>query len=123
MQVVGIHRDLLRLLLALGRDAHPSEFVALLRERDGILEELEILPGTVSGSESASLQMDMLPLGLHPAGSAHSHPNGVLEPSDADLRFFPKTGRYHIIVGFPYRTNDWRAYTADGAPCRLEVVA
>lgn len=122
MQAVRIHQDLLRLLLALGRDAHPSEFVALLGERDGILQDLDILPGTISGSESASLQMDMLPLGLHPAGSAHSHPNGVLEPSDADLRFFPKTGRYHVIVGFPYRHRDWRAYTADGTPCTLEVV-
>ena len=111
------------MLFELGREHHPNEFVAVLRERDGVIRDLDLVPGTVVGEESASFFIDMLPLGIRRAGSAHSHPNGVLSPSPADLRFFPSVGRYHIIVGYPYGRRDWRCYRADGSPTRLEVVA
>jgi proteasome lid subunit RPN8/RPN11 len=65
----------------------------------------------------------MMPLDTHLAGSAHSHPNGVLCPSDADIRFFPRTGRFHLIIGYPYRETDWQCFTADGRPCEMEVLA
>jgi proteasome lid subunit RPN8/RPN11 len=122
MAIRGITKELLQLLLELGRDSHPSEFVALLREEGGVIGELNMLPGTVTGGSSARLLVDMMPLDTHLAGSAHSHPNGVLRPSDADIRFFPRTGRYHLIIGYPYRETDWRCFTADGEPCQLEVV-
>jgi proteasome lid subunit RPN8/RPN11 len=64
----------------------------------------------------------MMPLDTHLAGSVHSHPNGVIIPSDADLGFFPRTGRYHIIVGFPYEEDDWRCFSANGTPFDLGVV-
>jgi proteasome lid subunit RPN8/RPN11 len=122
MVIRGISRELLAMLLELGREHHPNEFVAVLREREGIIQDLDLVPGTIIGEESASFFIDMLPLGIHQAGSAHSHPNGILSPSPADLRFFPKVGRYHIILGPPYGTEDWRCYTAGGAPARIEVV-
>ena len=74
MHIRGIRHELLSLLLELGRDSHPNEFVALLRERDGVIEELNMLPGTITGGDSASLFFDMMPLDTHLAGSAHSHP-------------------------------------------------
>lgn len=123
MNIRGIRQDILSLLLEMGRENHPNEFVALIRERDGIMDEVNLLPGTVAGEDSASLFYDMMPLDTHLAGSAHSHPNGVLRPSDADVNFFPRTGRYHLIIGYPYRAGDWRCFTADGRPCDLEVVA
>lgn len=123
MNIRGIRNDLLRLLLELGRDSHPNEFVALLRERDGIIEELNILPGTIAGENSASLLFDMMPLDTHLAGSAHSHPNGVLRPSDADINFFPRSGRYHLIIGYPYRESDWKCFAADGTVQSIEVIA
>ncbi len=110
------------MLFELGREHHPNEFVAVLREEGGIIRDLDLVPGTIVGEESASFFVDMLPLDIHQAGSAHSHPNGVLSPSSADLRFFPGVGRYHIIVGYPYGERDWRCYRADGSPTSLEVV-
>ena len=80
MNIRGIKQDILSLLLELGRNSHPNEFVALLRERDGLIDEVNMLPGTVTGSGSASLHYDMMPLDTHLAGSAHSHPSGVLMP-------------------------------------------
>lgn len=118
----GIKRELLMLLLELGKNSHPNEFAALLKEEDGVISELNLLPGTVGGSSSATVLFDMMPLGTHLAGSAHSHPNGVCRPSDADLNFFPRAGRYHLIIGAPYRENSWRCFTADGEPVDLAVI-
>lgn len=122
MKIRGIRQDLLTLLLQLGRENHPNEFAGVIRESEGIMEELNLLPGTIGREDSASVFYDMMPLDTHVAGSAHSHPNGVIVPSDADLNFFPRTGRYHLIIGFPYRKNDWRCFTADGQPCNLDVI-
>jgi len=122
MKILGIRQDLLSLLLQMGRENHPNEFAGVIRESDGVMEELNLLPGTIGREDSASLFYDMMPLDTHVAGSAHSHPNGVIMPSDADLSFFPRTGRYHLIIGYPYRKNDWRCFTADGQPFDLEVI-
>ncbi len=123
MKIHGIKKDILLLLLRIAQDSHPNEFVALLRERDGFIDEVNMLPGTVVHEDSASLFYDMMPLDTHVAGSAHSHPQGAISPSDADLRFFPRTGKYHLIIGYPYRNTDWRCFTADGQLHVLEVVA
>ena len=122
MRIRGIRKDLLLLLLQIGKEQHPQEYAGLLLENEGIIEELNLLPGTTSTSVSASLHLDMMPLDTHLAGSAHSHPNGVLRPSDADLSFFPRTGRYHIIVGYPYMSGDWQCFLVSGNPAALEVV-
>lgn len=122
MNIRGIRQDLLSLLLQMGRENHPNEFAGIIREQDGIMEELNLLPGTIGREDSASVFYDMMPLDTHVAGSAHSHPNGVILPSDADLSFFPRTGRYHLIIGYPYRKNNWRCFTADGTPHDLAVI-
>ncbi len=122
MTIRGIKKDLLSLLLELGRNNHPNEFAALLKEEDGVISELNLLPGTITGSASASIFFDMMPLGTHLAGSAHSHPNGVLRPSNADMNFFPRAGRYNLIIGAPYREDDWQCFDAEGEPCHLEVI-
>jgi len=123
MAIRGIRKETISLLLQMGRDAHPNEFIAVLMERDNVIDEVNLLPGTVAREDSASLFYDMMPLSTHVAGSCHSHPNGVLHPSSADIQFFPRTGRYHFIIGYPYRENDWRCFTSDGEQYRMEVVA
>jgi proteasome lid subunit RPN8/RPN11 len=123
MNIRGIRADLLQALLSLGEHWHPHEFAALLREEDEVIAELDLLPGTVGGERHATMHLDMMPLDTHVAGSAHSHPNGVLRPSPADLRFFPRAGRYHVIVGHPYTEDDWRCFRSDGVEWSLEVIA
>jgi proteasome lid subunit RPN8/RPN11 len=125
MKIRGISRDLIRALLSsakeMDREGEGREFVAVLREEDGIIREFLFLPFT-STQVSASLRSDVMPLDPHVAGSAHSHPNGALRPSDADIRFFPSIGRYHIILGYPYDESDWRCFTSDGKTCEIEVL-
>jgi proteasome lid subunit RPN8/RPN11 len=123
MKIRGIREELLEMLLALGKSHHPREFLAILKEEEGVMSDLELVPGTISRLESASFSPFMLPLDTHVTGSAHSHPNGVLSPSSADLRFFPSIGRYHLIIGSPYDRRSWRCFTADGSPCTMEVIA
>jgi proteasome lid subunit RPN8/RPN11 len=122
MKCRGIRRELLDLLLAIAASNDPNEFAALLSERDGVIEECDLVPGTVTNEDSASVLLDMMPLDTHRAGSAHSHPNGVLQPSLADLSFFSRTGRYHLIIGWPYGADNWACFTADGASYELEVL-
>ena len=123
MNIRGIKLDLLTLLLELGKGSHPNEFVALLIEKDGVIEELNMVPGTITGENSASVFFDMMPLDTHLVGSAHSHPNGVLRPSGADVQFFPRAWRFHLIIGYPYRAGDWQCFSADGEPRSIEVIA
>ena len=125
MKIRGIARDLLLALLESAKEVDSEgggrEFVAALREEDGVIREFLFLPFT-STTRSASLRWDLMPLDLHVAGSVHSHPSGALRPSDGDLRFFPRLGRYHIILGPPYTESSWKCFTSDGSPCDLEVV-
>lgn len=124
MADIKIKKELLQILLELGKSQHPYEFLAILRKNGDVIDEFDLAPGTISGSSSASFQPHMMPLDTKVAGSAHSHPSGAIRPSDADLRFFPATGRYHIIVGPPYTEDEecWRCFFANGESCNAEVV-
>lgn len=122
VNIFAIKRIQLDLLLAMGRGSHPREFAALLSAESGIISDIYQIPGSIGGEASAQVPFEMVPLNLNIVGSAHSHPNGVLRPSDADIRFFSVSGSRHIIVGDPYGPDDWRCFYPDGTPVTLEVV-
>ncbi len=122
MEIHAIREELLEMLLKLADSQHPREFIALLRGRDGIIEEFDLIPGTVNRESSASLALYMAPLDPGIVGSAHSHPNGVLRPSTGDLRSFPRFGRYNLIIGYPYTRDMWRCFHPNGDICELEVI-
>lgn len=122
MKIRAIRCDTLSTLLEMAKSQHPLEFVALLEAEDGILSGITLLPGTRLDESSASIITDMIPLGMTFSGSAHSHPNGVIYPSDADIGFFPRFGDCHLIIGYPYESGDWLAFSRDGSPRDLEVV-
>lgn len=122
MNISAIHRNTLDLLLAMGRESHPREFAALLSAESGVISEVHLIPGSIGGEASAQVPFEMVPLHLGITGSAHSHPNGAIWPSDADIRFFSVSGSCHIIIGYPYGPEDWGAFYPDGTPLSLEVV-
>jgi proteasome lid subunit RPN8/RPN11 len=122
-KVYGIRRKALRMILAASKDTYPKEFAAILRAEEGVIEELLLLPGTVSGDVHAIFQLHMLPIDFSVVGTIHSHPSGSYNPSDADRQLFSHFGRVHIIVGHPYTERTWRAYDHNGAPRKLETVA
>jgi proteasome lid subunit RPN8/RPN11 len=63
----------------------------------------------------------MVPNDTRAAGSIHSHPNGVLRPSDADLGTFSRN-QVHVILGAPYGPRDWQAYDREGNAIDLPVL-
>ncbi len=132
-EVLGIARDALEFALEASEDAHPNEYMGFLRgtptdrldadlSRSGyVVTDVLVIPGTTSGPTSATVRSNMVPNDRRTLGSIHSHPNGVLQPSDEDLATFGK-GTVHIIVGAPYRRSDWRAFDSQGERRSLDVL-
>lgn len=130
-EVIGIAADALDFALEASEDAHPDEYMGLLRgedarkldlDRDGtVITDVLIIPGTSSNSVSATVRTNMIPNDTRAAGSVHSHPNGVLRPSNQDLQTFGK-GEVHIIIGAPYGRHDWQAFDRKGNSRDLDVL-
>lgn len=129
--VLGIAGDTLAFALDAAADSHPNEYMGLLRgekastfdldDRGIVITDILFIPGTTSNSESATLQSNMVPTGVRTVGSIHSHPNGVLRPSDTDLETFG-SGKIHIILGAPYDADCWQAFDRAGDPRDLPVL-
>jgi len=118
---LGIAKDTLKFILEASRSSAPLEFAGLLQVDDDIITEVLILPGTESSRMNALVRLYMLP-NMQVAGSVHSHPSGVLRPSEPDILFFSRTGDYHIIVGPPFDERSWACYNAAGERRDLPVL-
>ena len=129
--VAGIARDTMEFVLEACEDTHPNEYMGILRgtpasrldvDRDGqVVTDVLYIPGTEQNPVSATVKTNMIPNDRRTVGSVHSHPNGVLRPSDEDLATFGR-GEVHIIVGAPYGRNDWQAFDTEGNPIELDVL-
>lgn len=129
--VLGIAEETLSFALDASADTHPNEYMGMLRgtpasklgmDADGtVITDVLVIPGTTANSVSATVRTSMIPNDMRRVGSVHSHPNGVLRPSDADLGTFGN-GDVHIIIGAPYGRDDWRAFDRDGDPRELDVI-
>lgn len=132
--IVGIADDAITFAREAAEDSHPNEFMGLLRgtraDRLGredldpdalVVTDVLVIPATKSSPVEATLQTNLVPNDGKTVGSVHSHPNGVLQPSDADLASFGR-GTVHIIIGAPYEHGDWRAFDRQGDPRDLDVI-
>ncbi|MEA2054524.1 MAG: Mov34/MPN/PAD-1 family protein [Candidatus Thermoplasmatota archaeon] len=123
-RIWGIERSCIDLIKESARSVYPKEFAGLLSvgEDKGIISEVVLLPGTISGDSHAIFQLHMAPVDYSIVGTVHSHPSPYPTPSDADLHLFEKYGKVHIIVARPYDDNSWKAYNFKGKDIKLEVV-
>ena len=129
--ILGIAESALEFALAASEESHPDEYMGFLRGEDAsklgldedgtVLTDVLVIPGTESNPVSATVKSSMIPNDMRAAGSVHSHPNGVLRPSDEDLLTFGK-GKVHVIVGAPYGRDDWQAFDREGEPVELPVL-
>lgn len=118
----AIRRETIQMILEASRETYPNEFGAILRAEEGVITEIMLLPGTLSGQQSAIFRLHMLPIDFTVVGTAHSHPSGSITPSGADVALFQKFGYIHIITGVPFDENSWRAFDMYGQPVNLEVI-
>jgi len=130
-EILGIAEGALEFARSAAAEAHPNEYMGLLRgdeasavglDEDGtVLTDVLVIPGTETNPVSATVKTSMVPNDLRAAGSIHSHPNGVLQPSNEDLGAFGRN-RVHIILGAPYGPHDWQAFDRDGEAIDLPVL-
>jgi proteasome lid subunit RPN8/RPN11 len=123
--VLGIATDALEFAREAAEDSHPDEYLGLLRatpakdlgvaDEGYVVTDVLVVPGTETNPVSATFGSSQVPNDLRNVGSIHSHPNGVLAPSDADRAMFGK-GQVHIILGHPYGRDCWRAFDSEGEP-------
>jgi proteasome lid subunit RPN8/RPN11 len=117
-----IRKGVIELVMETSKDSLPNEFAALLRARNDIIYEIALLPGTISGDRSAIMQIFMRPIDLSYVGTVHSHPSGVIRPSDEDVSLYSKFGAVHIIVGYPFTIDSWRAFNNEGEEISVEMI-
>ncbi len=130
-EILGIAEETLTFAREAAENTHPDEYMGLLRGEDArklgleeagtVITEVLVIPGTESSPVSATVKTNMVPNDWRATGSIHSHPNGVLRPSDADLATFGK-GSVHIILGAPYGESDWQAFDQEGKARELSVL-
>ncbi|WP_084509983.1 Mov34/MPN/PAD-1 family protein [Haloplanus natans] len=130
-ELLGIARETLDFILEASEETHPNEYMGFLRAEDArklgldrhgqVITDVLVIPGTTSNSVSATVRTEMKPNDVQSVGSVHSHPNGVLRPSDADLATFGQ-GEVHLIVGAPYDRGDWRAFDNQGDSTTLDIL-
>lgn len=131
--VLGIAAETLTFAREAAKDAHPNEYLGILQTtsasdlegvtaRDGVvISDVLVIPGTKSGPSSVSMRRNLVPNDNRTVGSVHSHPNGVLRPSDEDRSTFG-AGVVHLILGAPYGPEDWRAFDSEGERRSLSVL-
>jgi len=120
--IKGIAKPTLLLILEISRSSYPSEFSGLLKEKDGIINEVIMIPGTYSSDKGALMNFYNLPIGIRTIGTVHSHPSPVYAPSNADLVLFRKKGSVHIITSYPYNTRSWQSYNSSGEAITIPVI-
>ena len=120
-----ITKKCLDLIIESAKSSYPKEFGALLRvdSKDRFtINELVLLPGTISGDSHAIFRLHMLPVDFSIVGTIHSHPSPVPYPSKADLELFRKHGKIHIIAAKPYDYNSWRVYDHNGVMIDIKII-
>mgnify|MGYP001606496819 CR=1 FL=1 len=86
-----------------------------------LLDECVILPAEF-GWEHSELRSDLIHFDTSIIGSVHSHPSPSTRPSSADLGFFSRMGKVHLILGHPYRESSFSAYDSGGRKIHLGIV-
>ena len=104
------------------RSCYPNEFLCMVRQNEGVIDEMVLLPGTVYGDSHSFLSEWMSPIDFSIAGTAHSHPGYSNEASDEDLSLFANMGGIHFITCQPYDRHSWRAYNSKGEEVELEII-
>jgi len=121
VKIRAISWDLIDGINESARSCHPQEFLCLLRQNAGVVDEMILIPGTIYGDSHSFINMWMSPVDFLIVGTVHSHPGYSNEPSDADLEFFGAWRGIHIITCQPYDRSSWRSYDSNGNEVELEM--
>lgn len=118
-----VKKSVLEDVLIACKKLYPREFLALLGSKNGneIIDEFVVLP-TDFGDSFSAVYLNMKPFDRKIIGSVHSHPNSSNKPSPGDLRSFPKYGKIHLIIGYPYNIENIAMYDSFGKRIKFEII-
>lgn len=120
-KIRGIYVEFIDAFNEAAQSVYPDEFLSMIREEDGIISELILIPGTVYGDSHSFLNEWMAPVDFSLVGTVHSHPGYSNEPSEEDLQYFANQGGVHIITCMPFDRKSWKAYNSRGEQMELEL--
>ncbi len=116
-----ITKELLERLMEISKEAYPREIGGILLKKKEVISDFVIVPGQFE-THSIYVRYDQLPIYPNSAGTFHSHPSNNPNPSKADLDFFSRLGKTHMIIAHPYSLNSIGVYDSSGKASRLDVV-
>ncbi|MDD3379389.1 MAG: Mov34/MPN/PAD-1 family protein [Candidatus Methanomethylophilaceae archaeon] len=122
MKIYGVSVDFIDGFNESAKSTYPDEFICFHREKEGVVTEMLLVPGSVFGESHSFINDWMSPIDYNKSGSAHSHPGYSNEPSEADKTFFGHMGGVHFITCQPYDRTSWKAYNSNGEEVKLELV-
>jgi len=121
-KIWAVKAEVIEMINEAAVNTFPKEFIAALRAEEGVITELLLLPGSITGDSFSQLQLWNLPIDYSVAGSVHSHPGYSNRPSSQDLIFFSHFGMVHIITCLPFDDSSWKAYNLSGERIELQVL-
>jgi len=121
-KIWAVKAEVIEMINEAAVNTFPKEFIAVLRAEEGVITELLLLPGSITGDSFSQLQLWNLPIDYSVAGSVHSHPGYSNRPSSQDLIFFSHFGMVHIITCLPFDDSSWKAYNLSGERIELQVL-
>ena len=123
METFYIQRNVFEFVIQASQNVYPKEFSGLLRGEKNLITETLVIPLTTYGDKFSSTRFDMIPIDHSIIGSVHSHPSRNFKPSEADLNYFKKIGKVHLIVCYPYQgLGSIAAYDREGNKIELVLV-
>jgi len=122
---VLMSHEVLDSILQHAKHVHPREMILLLRGKTSKnqikITDLIIPPVFTQGRGFSGFQPYMLPIDFSLIGIVHSHPSGVIMPSNEDLN--RAYGKIMMIVGFPYEgVENVAVYNRQGERLKLQVI-
>lgn len=121
--MIKIKRNVIERIKEFSLNAYPNEFGAMLNcDDDNIIDDLVFYPLSNNDENSFSINEWMVPVGIGSCGSVHSHPSGSNSPSSADLNFFSRKGKVHIIICYPFEDENMIFYDRKGNILSFEII-
>lgn len=102
---------------------YPKEFLALIgsRRENNVIDEYIMLPAEY-GDSAAFIYSNTKPVDRKILGSVHSHPSASNKPSSGDLQVFPKYGKIHLIISYPYSMQNIALYDSQGKKLEFALI-
>jgi proteasome lid subunit RPN8/RPN11 len=120
--MILLSKTMVDFLKGAAKHTYPNEFIGLLREKNGVISEILIIPNSQVGKGFAFLRDIMIPIVSDSIGSVHSHPSRNNKPSKQDLIFFQRKGKIHIIICTPYEDRDIAVYDKNGTQLDFKIM-